>query len=188
MIPRQIFALLRPSACTPSRSSSYSLITKRFSRAKAEPFILPRLAIDLDAPDNPAVQEYNEAIHNRIPEHALQTQKLTLRALRRRKELQKNPVKVRRWAEPETTSLDLITYALFGKGCLLSLKETNMPREAKVRLRRVLKQQAVDYEDTADITVRKLTEHFEWEEPAKFIGLGQLEKRENLKRMQVRSL
>jgi hypothetical protein len=189
MARRQIFTLFHPSAFTPSRSCSFSQTTKRYSSSRWEPFILPRIAIDLDAPDNPAVREYNEEIDDILPKHALATQKATAKALER-KEIEENThVQFREWRDLRTSPLDLITYALFGKSCILNKKPTAMPWKAQQRLRKVLRQRAVDYQDTADTTVRKLTENFEWTEPWKFVGLAKLgEGEKKPRRVEIRKV
>lgn len=169
MTRQQIFSLFHPALFTPSRSSSFPQITKRWSHSTGEPFILPRIAIDLDAPDNPAVREYNEETDTVIPKKALEIQIATHIALRRKQRIEKSPVKVRKWKQPHVTPLDLIAYALFGKSCIL--QDTTMPIKTQTRLRKVFRQHAVDYQDTADVTVKKLTEDFEWGGPTRWIEL-----------------
>ncbi|KAM3068132.1 hypothetical protein ACMFMG_011182 [Clarireedia jacksonii] len=173
MTPRQLYNLFHPSAFTPSRCPQSLQISKRCASSKSEPFILPRTAIDLDAPQNPAVREYNEEIDNIVPKKVLDLQKATARALRRRERIQNSPVQVRKWVEPEIISLDLLAYALFGKACLLEDNLTH--RKMQDRLRRVLKQHAVNYEDTAELTVKKLTENFDGVEQVSWGGWNELE-------------
>ncbi|QSZ31374.1 hypothetical protein DSL72_000939 [Monilinia vaccinii-corymbosi] len=174
-------------------SSNLPTISKSTRRSKwtyksDEPLILPRVVIDLDAPDNPAVRDYDEAKDNRPSRRQQQVIRATEKAAARRNRLvhkvlaegveefsRKSGQKNQRRkddalehelaynpdaAPPPVTAMDLMTYALLGNPFAKNASyETVTVRD--IHMERLFIAHSIDFEDTANMTVRALAEDFD---------------------------
>lgn len=150
--------------CTTNSLKSSSILksSQRFSSSKAEPFILPRVVIDLDAPNNPAVREYDEEIDNRPTPKQIRDENAYMEA---QAQDWKVPVieitPSTHFGRKKPEPLDLMYYALFGHpygGTHLS----KIIRSRRARLQRVFHANGIEYSETADMKIRKMTENWDF--------------------------
>lgn len=175
-----------------SNSPTISKSTKRFKAYKSEdPFVLPRVVIDLEAPENPAVRDYDELKDNISTPHQQQITRAIEKAIARRVQLvrkqKKEGVQVfpRRTGKknqrirddalehelaynpdaspPPVTAMDLMTYALLGNPFRKRghVHRSNGIEVRDIHMERLFMAHGIDYLDTANMTIRALTEDFD---------------------------
>ncbi|THV47751.1 hypothetical protein BGAL_0291g00150 [Botrytis galanthina] len=174
------------------KSSDFPAIsksTKRFKGYKSEePLVLPRVVIDLDAPDNPAVRDYDEIKDNVLTPFQQQVVRSTEKAKTRRAKLvrkqlelgvegfpRKGGKKNQRIRDqslehelsynpdaspPTVTAMDLMTYALMGNPFMAKASK-NPPHVRDVHMEGLFIAHSIDFKDTANMTIRALTEDFD---------------------------
>ncbi|CAD6447440.1 81b07b58-ac4d-4f9e-82db-47158a2c9e2e-CDS [Sclerotinia trifoliorum] len=174
------------------KSSNSPAITKLTKRSKGykseEPFVLPRVVIDLDAPENPAVRDYDATEDNILTPFQQQIVRSADKAIARRtklvrKQLDEKLVGFPRKggkknqhirddalehelaynpdaSPPTVTAVDLMTYALLGNPFTArGSKEPTHMRD--VHMERLFMGHSIDFKDTANMTIRALTEDFD---------------------------
>ncbi|KAF7916524.1 hypothetical protein BELL_0413g00050 [Botrytis elliptica] len=174
------------------KSSNFPAIsksTKRFKGYKSEePLVLPRVVIDLDAPDNPAVRDYDEIKDNILTPFQQQVVRSTEKAKTRRAKLvrkqlelgvegfpRKGGRKNQRIRDqslehelaynpdaspPTVTAMDLMTYALMGNPFMAKTSK-KPPHVRDVHMEGLFVAHSIDFKDTANMTIRALTEDFD---------------------------
>lgn len=174
------------------KSSDFPAIsksTKRFKGYKSEePLVLPRVVIDLDAPDNPAVRDYDEIQDDVLTPFQQQVVRSTEKAKTRRAKLvrkqlelgvegfpRKGGKKNQRIRDqslehelsynpdaspPTVTAMDLMTYALMGNPFMAKASK-NPPHVRDVHMEGLFIAHSIDFKDTANMTIRALTEDFD---------------------------
>ncbi|KAB8301553.1 hypothetical protein EYC80_003398 [Monilinia laxa] len=192
-------------------------ISKSTNRSKwtyksDEPLVLSRLVIDLDAPDNPAVRDYDETRDNTPSRHQQQIIRSTEKAIARRTQLVKkqlnegvegfprkrNRINQRKRddalehelaynphaAPPPVTAMDLMTYALLGNP--FSARASKEPSNTRdIHMEKLFNAHNIDYKDTANMTIRALTEDFDIKTDGKVMETA-LDTQGNLKAIQRR--
>ncbi|KAA8572078.1 hypothetical protein MFRU_018g00980 [Monilinia fructicola] len=181
------------SSCRRAINRSIPTISKSTNRFKwtyksDEPLILPRVAIDLDALENPAVRDYDDIKDNTPSRHQQQIIRSTEKAIARRTRLvnkqlnegvegfpRKRSRKNQRKrddalehelaynphaAPPPVTAMDLMTYALLGNP--FSARASQEPVTTRdIHMEKLFNAHNIDYKDTANLTIRALTEDFD---------------------------
>ncbi|KAF7863100.1 hypothetical protein EAF04_007183 [Stromatinia cepivora] len=172
-----------------SNSPTITKFTKRFKGYKSkESFVLPRVVIDLDDPENPAVRDYDETKDDILTPFQQQIVRSTDKAIARRKRLvrkqldegvvglpRKGGRKNQRIRDdalehelaynpdaspPTVTAMDLMTYALLGNP--FKARGSKEPTHVRdVHMERLFMGHGIDFKDTANMTIRALTEDFD---------------------------
>ncbi|KAF7956933.1 hypothetical protein EAE96_004257 [Botrytis aclada] len=173
------------------KSSNFPAISKSTRRFKGykseEPLVLPRVVIDLDAPDNLAVRDYNEIKDNVLTPFQQQVVRSTEKAKARRAKLvrrqlelgvegfpRKGGRKNQRIRDqslehelaynpdaspPAVTAMDLMTYALMGNPFMAKASK-QPPHVRDIHMEGLFMAHSIDFKDTANMTIRALTEDF----------------------------
>ncbi|KAI9640505.1 hypothetical protein NHQ30_011251 [Ciborinia camelliae] len=189
-LQKGIWSSLCRRSIKPSNPPTISKSTRRFkwTYKSEEPLILPRVVIDLEAPDNPAVRDYDETKDNIPTRFQKQIIRSNDKAIARRtrlvrKQLEEGvegfPRKRNRKnqrirddalehelaynpdaAPPPVTAMDLMNYALLGNPfSARASSERVKPRH--IHMEKLFTAHGIDFKDTANMTIRTLTENFD---------------------------
>ena len=174
------------------KSSNFPAISKSTRRFKGykseEPLVLPRVVIDLDAPENPAVRDYDEIKDNVLTPFQQQVVRSTEKAKTRRAKLVRKQLELgvegfpRRGGRknqrirdqslehelaynpdaspPNVTAMDLMTYALMGNPFVAKASK-KPPHVRDVHMEGLFTAHSINFKDTANMTIRALTEDFD---------------------------
>ncbi|ESZ94923.1 hypothetical protein SBOR_4715 [Sclerotinia borealis F-4128] len=181
------------------KSSNFPAISafprrSKWSYKSSEPLNLSETVIDLDAPNSPAVRDYDESKDNVPTRTKLQIIRSTDRAMARRARLvrkqleegvegfpRKRNQKSQRIRDdmlehelahypnvssPPVTPLDLMTYALLGNP-FTTRKPNDIVKKSNSHMEKLFIAHGINFLDTANITIRALTEDFDIETDGK---------------------
>ena len=183
--PQGICILRHISRCQRSILS----YTRHGSSSSRQPYILPRLAIDLDAHDNPYVRPATEedyAVNPKPSRHVPHEQLLIHNAQMRKedtqtKDAQPNPLKSFALNIRAITAPDLMAYALLGN-------PNAMPTSGNLALREQFQKQKVHALDNADTKIKRLVYDFSTDESKVLENAGFTSEREELIAHEIRNL